>query len=89
MITKAATRNNIHHGFIANSLGDEKYKYYPDFNKILAICKRNPKTNDSNRSIESFTYYLIAVLNIDMYQTLNLNHYNFIKILIFKVIVSE
>ena len=40
MITKAATRDNIHHGFIANSLGDKKIKRYPDFNWSILRSKK-------------------------------------------------
>ena len=51
---KVATRDNIQHGFIANGLVDEIYKRYPTFNKILATCRRNPKTDDYNRCIKYF-----------------------------------
>ena len=51
MVTKAATRDNIQHGFIANGLVDDKYKRYPDFNKILTIYRRNPKVKDYNHCI--------------------------------------
>ena len=54
MVTKVATRDNVQHGFIANSLVDETYKRYLDFNKILATCRRNPKTDDYNRCIKYF-----------------------------------
>ena len=56
MIIKAATRDNIQHRFIANGFVDEKYKRYPDFNKILTTCRRNPKTDDYNRCIKPFPY---------------------------------
>ena len=56
MVRKAATRDNIQHRFIANGLVDETYKRYPDLNKILATCRKNPKTDDYNRCIQSFPY---------------------------------
>ena len=56
MVTKVATRDNIQHEFIANSLVDETYKRHPDINKILATCRRNPKTDDYNRCIKPFPY---------------------------------
>ena len=52
MVTKAATRDNIQHGFIANGLVDETYNRYPDFNNILATCRKNSKTDDYNRCID-------------------------------------
>ena len=56
MVTKVATRDNVQHGFIANSRVDKTYKRYPGFNKILATCRRNPKTDDYNRCIKPFPY---------------------------------
>ena len=56
MVTKAATRKNIQHGLIVNSLVDETHKHYPDFNKILATCRKNPKTDNYNHCVKSFSY---------------------------------
>ena len=55
-VTKAATRKNIQHGFIVNSLVDETHKHYPDFNKILATCRKNPKTDNYNHCVKFFSY---------------------------------
>ena len=56
MVTKAAARENIQHGFIANGLVDDKFKRYPDFNKMRSTCRRNPENEDYNRCIETSTY---------------------------------
>ena len=56
MGTTAATRDNIQHGFIANGLVDDKFKRYPDFNKMLSTCRRNLGNEDYNRCIETFPY---------------------------------
>lgn len=42
MVTKAATNTNIQHGFLSNGLIDTKHRRYPDFNRILSTCRRNP-----------------------------------------------
>ena len=51
MVTKAATRDNIQHGLV-----DDKFKRYPDFNKMLSTRRRNPGNYDYNRCIETFPY---------------------------------
>ena len=56
MVEKVATRENIQHGLIANSLDDEKYKFYLTFNTILAKCRRSSKTEDYNCCIYLFPY---------------------------------
>ena len=40
MVTKSATRDNIQHGFLENSLIDSRHKRYPDFIKILSTRKK-------------------------------------------------
>ena len=46
MVTKATPRDNLSFGFIVNGLVDETYTRYPNFNKILATCSINPKTDE-------------------------------------------
>lgn len=43
MVIRVATVNNIQHGFTTNSLVDERFKRYPDFNKMIVTCRNNPK----------------------------------------------
>ena len=56
MTSKAVTRDNITHGFKENGMIDNKYLRYPDLNKILATCRRDPTIDEYNNCIEHFPF---------------------------------
>ena len=42
MTTKAVTRNNTIHGFVEDGMIYFDNNRFPDFNKILVICRKDP-----------------------------------------------
>ena len=46
MMTNAAKRSYIIDGLKKPGLIDKKYRRYPDFNLILATCRRNPPVEE-------------------------------------------
>eukprot|EP00957_Ditylum_brightwellii_P126534 9644342-Ditylum_brightwellii.AAC.1 len=56
MTTRAATQSNIQIGFTSDGIIDKEFKRYPDFNKMLATCRRNPIKEEYKKCINSFPY---------------------------------
>eukprot|EP00957_Ditylum_brightwellii_P169188 12878039-Ditylum_brightwellii.AAC.1 len=56
MATRAATQSNIQIGFTSNGIIDNEFKRNPDFNKMLATCRRNPTKEEYEKCINSFPY---------------------------------
>ena len=54
MTSKAATRENIIHGALQNGMLDANLFRYPDFNKILATCRRDPTESEYQLCIDAF-----------------------------------
>eukprot|EP00957_Ditylum_brightwellii_P141966 10815389-Ditylum_brightwellii.AAC.1 len=54
MTTRAATQSNIQIGFTSGGIIDKEFKQYPDFNKMLAACRRNPTKEEYKKCIDSF-----------------------------------
>ena len=45
--TKSVTRNNIIHGFVENGMIDFENNRFPDFNKILETCRKDPTVEET------------------------------------------
>ena len=56
MVTKAVTYPNVIHGFKENGMIDSEFMRFPDFEKILATCRRDPTKEEFNLCINSFPY---------------------------------
>ena len=54
MTAKAITRNNVLQGFWEAGYIDKKMLWYPDLNKIIATCRRNPTTQEYALCVEQF-----------------------------------
>ena len=52
--TKAATRENIVHGFLEARYTDKKTLHYPDFYKIICTRRREPTLQEYNLCKSSF-----------------------------------
>lgn len=46
-------RDGIMEGFVANGFVDSKLQRYPDFDKLLATCRKDPTHDQYNKCIES------------------------------------
>jgi hypothetical protein len=42
ILSQAATPPNIKHGFVENGMADGKKKRFPDYDALLATCRKNP-----------------------------------------------
>ena len=58
MTTKEVTRNDIIHGFVENGMIDFDNKRFPDFNNILATCRKDPTVEEYKLCETHFTYLL-------------------------------
>ena len=58
MTTKSVTRNNIIHGFVENRMIDFENSRFPDFNKILEICRKDPTIEEYKMCETQFPYLL-------------------------------
>ena len=54
MVTNAAIRENIQHGFLSNGLIDSVHHRYPDFNAMLGTCRRLPIKSEYQLCVRSF-----------------------------------
>ena len=59
---KTTTRDNILEGFIQPGYIDSKKLRYPDLNKILSTCRRNPTAGEYALCIEKFPLLMQIVL---------------------------
>ena len=58
MTSKAITRDNIIHGVVENGMLDKNFFRYPDMNKILATCRRDPTNAEYKLCVDSFPMLL-------------------------------
>ena len=58
MTAKAVNRDNIIHGILENGMLDSKQFRYPDFNKMLATCRRDPTEDEYKLCVDSFPVLL-------------------------------
>ena len=56
MITKAVTHSNVVHGFKQNGMVDHKHMRVPDFDSIIATCRKDPTIEEYNLCVDSFPY---------------------------------
>ena len=54
MTAKSVTRDNIIHGVLENGMLDSKQFRYPDFDKMLATCRRDPTKDEYKLCVDSF-----------------------------------
>ena len=52
MAVKRLTRDDIMEGFVANGFVDSKLQWYPDFDKLLATCRKDPAHDQYNKCIK-------------------------------------
>ena len=62
MATRAVTMEYIQHGFMAPGVIDDTFCRYPDFEKIIGTCNRNPSQREYNLCGESFDKLFDIVL---------------------------
>ena len=56
MTSKAVTRDNVIHGFKENGMIDSKLFRFPDFDKMLATCRKDPTDSEYQLCIDSFPH---------------------------------
>ena len=54
MTTREVTRENMLHGLMENGKIDKIFNCYPDFNSLLATCRRNPIKDEYKLCIDMF-----------------------------------
>jgi hypothetical protein len=54
MVTTAVQNEKIMKGFIGPGMINGKFNKYPDFNKMLATCRRNPTRDEYTTCYSSF-----------------------------------
>jgi hypothetical protein len=54
ILSQAATPANIRHGFVANGMADPKTKAFPDYDALLATCRKSPTISEYELTKKSF-----------------------------------
>jgi hypothetical protein len=54
ILSQAATQSNIRHGFVSNGIADAKTMAFPDYDALLATCRKCPTDAEYKLTEESF-----------------------------------